>query len=205
MIEMMMSRTSGDSLGSARTVSLAALHDRVRMPAVVSQPLALPAPAAAFAEEVDSPPPATAPKALTDDTAAASDEAADLFEILQHRKEAAKLEATTTIPKAFDGAVPISKVAGKAPAIAPKAIVKAAAKSKAPVKAIAVAPAKGKALAKAAVPVKAVAGAKVGALLVLGCSKCRYAETGCSQCKDPRFTGARWNLTLGAKAKAAAR
>ena len=239
MIEMMINRTSGESLGSARTVSLASLHDRVRMPAIVSQPLALPA--AAFAEEVSSPPPATAPKKELTDAAVANgdevaDETADLFEILQHRKELAKLDAKGKAAEAKEkadaekavaedteddghtgaprktkasstakairttdvGPLPISKVGDKAR-------VKAAAKSKAHVKAIAVAPAKGKAHAKAVGPITAVAGAKVGALLVLGCSKCRWAETGCGQCKDPRFTGSRWNLTLGAKAKAVAR
>ena len=33
--------------------------------------------------------------------------------------------------------------------------------------------------------------------LILGCSKCRYKSSGCAQCHNPRYTGLRWNETMG--------
>ena len=260
MIEVMMSRGTGsnDSFGSARTVSLAALQDRLKIAApapAVALP-ALPWPnQPAFVEEVESPAPKTC-RAESED----GDDLGDLFEMMQLRKEAAKIEAkakaiaklaaaqadgpgkpnATPTPvkekapaKAVAAPPPANekapakevaapppakeKVPAKAVAAPPLAKGKAPAKAvgapppakeKAPAPAVAApppskgkAPAKGKALAKAAAPIKAAA-ADAGAPLVLGCSKCRWGCIGCGQCRDPAFSGARWNVTVGAKAKA---
>ena len=204
MIEVMMSRGTGsnDSFGSARTVSLAALQDRLKM-AAPAPALALPAlpwqNQAAFVEEVESPPPAAPPKSCRAESED-GDELGDLFEMMQLRTEAAKIEAKA---KAIAKLAAVQADAPGKPNATPTPV-----KEKAPAKAVAApppakgkAPGKGKALAKAAAPIKA-ADADAGAPLVLGCSKCRYGKLGCGQCRDPAYNGGRWNVTLGAKAKA---
>ena len=227
MIEVMMSRGTGsnDSFGSARTVSLAALQDRHKMaaPAPALALAALPwQNQQAFAEEVESPPPVLPPRAECED----GDQLGDLFEMLQLRKEAAKIEAKTkaiaklaaaqadgpgkpnATPTPVKEKAPAKTIAapppakGKAPAKAVAAPPPA--KEKAPAQAVAAPPpTKGKAPAKAiAAPPPAKRKAPAGAPLVLGCSKCRWKDIGCGQCRDPAFNGGRWNVTLGAKAKA---
>ena len=98
MVEMMMGTTGGNP----RTVSMASLHDRAEVQAnreaFTPPKLALPPPPAAsplaletYAEEVNTPPPATMPDRV--DPAVHEDAMSDIFESLQQRKEAGKLAA----------------------------------------------------------------------------------------------------------------
>ena len=104
MIEMMMGGTNPPP--NTRLVSMAALQDRAEARSMARAmpppmiPLALPAMppleaeavTTAFAEEVPSPPPQARPEQKGDE-----DSMADVFELLQHRKEAAKLAAKAKV------------------------------------------------------------------------------------------------------------
>ena len=226
MIEMMMGGTSPPP--NTRLVSMAALQDRAEALSMARAmpppmvPLALPAMppleaeavTTAFAEEVPSPPPQARPEQKGDE-----DSMADVFELLQHRKEAAKLAAKAkALANAVAAAQPPSgsaaplKAKGHAAApckaqatvvssVPPKAAAAAAVPPKAKASAV---PPNGKAKAKVAAAVPASvppkAKAKVSAAvpaLILGCGKCRWSVGGCGQCRRPDFTGKRWNVTAG--------